>query len=63
MENKDGGPAFPFIPKIKPSDDGRNAVIIGYSGMSLRDYFAAAAWSAEYIWMSDKLIQLIKECK
>ena len=37
MEN-DGGPAFP---RVEPGTGGEGAVI--YFGMSLRDYFAAAA--------------------
>ena len=39
---KDGGPAFPGIAKSQCSD-GRQAEFAGPSGMSLRDYFAAAA--------------------
>ena len=36
-EIKNGGPAFPCHPEIIPSKDGE------YAGVTLRDYFAAAA--------------------
>lgn len=39
---KDGGPAFP-IDTIESTDEGR--IIVAKGGMSLRDYFAAAALS------------------
>ena len=38
---KDGGPAFPRPSVVLPDDD--NDVVPGHTGMSLRDYFAAAA--------------------
>ena len=47
-EDRDGGPAFPTAAKtltVNPVEDGR-ALITHYgsqSGMTLRDYFAAAA--------------------
>ena len=44
---KDGGPAFP-IPDIYVPDEHRGCVS-GSVGMTLRDYFAAAALSAMFI--------------
>ena len=54
MTDKDGGPAFPderfseLLHSTKPfSDDSTskewNPYMVGHAGMSLRDYFAAAA--------------------
>jgi hypothetical protein len=42
IEAKDGGPAFPAFPYPKGHND-EQAKIILQLGMSLRDYFAAAA--------------------
>lgn len=39
---KDGGPAFPYL---EPYWQGRRNEPIEHAGMSLRDYFAAAAMS------------------
>lgn len=39
---KDGGPAFPRVYEVQPEEGKARAFAI-YPGMSLRDYFAAAA--------------------
>jgi hypothetical protein len=42
--NKDGGPAFPRrLPDIRVPPDEALRIIESHAGMSLRDYFAAAA--------------------
>ena len=46
MEKKDGGPAFPtdhFVVEEHPEKDCTRRVFLPGSGMTLRDYFAAAA--------------------
>lgn len=47
-ERTDGGPAFPRpVPNVTlPPDEAAN-VLVRYTGMSLRDYFAAKAMHAE----------------
>lgn len=42
-EKNDGGPAFPSQPQLWNVDDNGNVSPVGFYGMSLRDYFAAAA--------------------
>ena len=49
MATNDGGPAFPRITVPIP-DAGTVEVIHGHEGMSLRDYFAAAAPPMQDAW-------------
>src|SRR6185295_9244460 len=43
---KDGGAAFPIQPQIGPNKEGTWFLMTSSPGMSLRDYFAAAAMQA-----------------
>lgn len=44
MSKKDGGPAYPSKPPVYRQGAGETVMMMdGESGMSLRDYFAAAA--------------------
>ncbi len=53
---KDGGPAFPSSPqKMFMKETGSKPELIGYEGMSLRDWFAGMALSA---YLSDSVLSL-----
>ena len=43
MSDKDGGPAYPVSVSVDSADQMRDSTEYGYSGMSLRDYFAGQA--------------------